>query len=89
MELEREVVKAKRTAQRFVLGFLDVDALKTTNDTKGHAAGDELLSDVVAAVQGVLREYDLIVRYGGDEFLVGLMDLSAAEAARRLRWAVV
>ncbi len=83
MELEREIVKAKRTAQPFVLGFLDVDGLKTTNDTKGHAAGDELLSLVVDTIRGVLRDYDLIVRYGGDEFLVGVMDLSAAEAALR------
>lgn len=83
MELEREIVKAQRTGQCFVLGFLDVDGLKNTNDTQGHAAGDELLSRVVETVRGVLREYDLIVRYGGDEFLCGVMGLSAAEAALR------
>lgn len=87
LELEREIMKAKRTGHPFVLAFLDVDGLKTTNDTRGHAAGDELLRRVVDSVRGVLRDYDLIVRYGGDEFLVGVMDLPAAKAALRFELA--
>lgn len=83
LELEREILKARRTGHAFVLAFLDVDGLKTTNDTAGHAAGDELLRRVVESVRDVLRDYDLIVRYGGDEFLVGVMDLPATEAAVR------
>ena len=82
-DLEREVVKARRTGQAFVLAFVDVDGLKAINDTRGHAAGDEVLQDVVAAVKGVVRDYDLIVRYGGDEFVCGLLDLNFDEAATR------
>lgn len=85
LELEREVNKAHRTGTPFVLAFIDVDGLKGLNDTLGHAAGDELLSQVVETVRGVIREYDLIVRYGGDEFLCGLADLDLAEAGRRFQ----
>jgi len=81
--LEREMVKARRMSQPFVLAFLDVDRLKTINDGQGHAAGDQVLVDLVAAVRGVLREYDLIIRWGGDEFLCGLASLSLDAAADR------
>lgn len=85
MELQREVTKAHRTGLPFVLAFIDIDGLKSLNDTQGHAAGDELLCEVVAAVRGVVREYDLIVRYGGDEFLCGLLDLDLDQATRRFQ----
>jgi diguanylate cyclase (GGDEF)-like protein len=83
LELEREVTKAHRTHKSFVLAFVDVDDLKARNDSQGHAAGDRLLLQVVETVRGVVRDYDLIVRYGGDEFLCGLADVGLAEARRR------
>lgn len=83
LELEREVTKAHRTGTSLVLAFVDIDGLKTLNDTQGHAAGDQLLSQVVDTIRGVVRDYDLIVRYGGDEFLCGLADLGLPEAGRR------
>lgn len=82
-ELEREIVKARRTGQRFVLAFIDVDGLKAINDTRGHAAGDEVLRQVVAVVKKVVRGYDLIIRYGGDEFICGPLDLDLDDAANR------
>lgn len=82
-ELEREIVKARRTGQPFVLAFLDVDGLKAINDARGHAAGDQVLRQVVAAVEKSVRAYDLIVRYGGDEFVCGLLDLNLDDAAGR------
>lgn len=82
-ELEREVVRARRTGQPFVLAFIDVDGLKAINDTRGHAAGDDVLRQVVAVVKSVLRDYDLIIRYGGDEFICGLLDLNLDDAAKR------
>ena len=82
-ELEREIVKARRTSQPFVLAFLDIDGLKTINDGQGHAAGDQVLVDLVRAVRGVLREYDLVIRWGGDEFLCGLASLSLDTVADR------
>lgn len=83
VELEREWSRAQRTRRPFVVAFIDVDGLKVKNDSLGHAAGDALLLDVVNAIRGRLRSYDLIVRFGGDEFVCALMDLDAAETAKR------
>lgn len=83
LELEREMIRAERTGQRFVLGFLDVDGLKAVNDTLGHPRGDQVLQTVVALVSGQLREYDVVVRFGGDEFVVGLPEVGLEEAGRR------
>lgn len=83
MELEREINRAKRTKEPFVLAFIDVDGLKMRNDSLGHAAGDQLLRQVADTIRGHVRSYDLIVRYGGDEFLCGLLDMDIAAAAER------
>jgi diguanylate cyclase (GGDEF)-like protein len=81
--LQREIDRARRVAGRgLVLIFIDVDGLKTVNDRDGHAAGDERLRRTVAALRSRLRSYDLIVRYGGDEFLCVLTDTGLAEARR-------
>ena len=82
-ELEREVVQAKRTGQPFTLAFVDIDGLKAVNDLRGHAGGDELLVLVADTIRVHVRPDDLIVRYGGDEFLCGLLGLSIVEATRR------
>ncbi|HUF96631.1 MAG TPA: diguanylate cyclase, partial [Ilumatobacter sp.] len=83
LELEREITKAQRTKHPFVLVFIDVDGLKQVNDSQGHAAGDELLRHAIDAIRSHVRPYDLIVRYGGDEFLCGLPDVTLAEVAER------
>lgn len=77
------MVRAQRTNQPFVLAFVDVDGLKGTNDSLGHVAGDDLLRHAVEMIRAHLRSYDLIIRYGGDEFLCALPDVTMAEAARR------
>ncbi len=81
--LEHDVLRAKRTNQPFTLAFVDVDGLKRVNDSLGHAAGDHLLRAIAKAIRARLRLYDVIVRYGGDEFLCGLLDLNKAAAAAR------
>jgi diguanylate cyclase (GGDEF)-like protein len=83
--LEREFARAKRTGQPFTLAFVDVDNLKGTNDTHGHAAGDARLRATAGSIQARLRSYDLVVRVGGDEFLCGLLDVPLDEAAKRFR----
>ena len=83
VELEREMMRAKRTRQPFVVGFVDVDGLKSINDSLGHEAGDRLLRRVADAMRSHLRSYDLVVRFGGDEFVCGLSNLGSAEAAER------
>jgi diguanylate cyclase (GGDEF)-like protein len=82
-ELEREVIQAKRTGQPFTLAFVDIDELKAVNDSRGYAGGDELLVLVADTIRVHVRPDDLIVRYGGDKFLCGLLGLSIVDAARR------
>jgi diguanylate cyclase (GGDEF)-like protein len=83
VELEREMARAKRTDRLLVLAFVDVDGLKATNDSLGHAAGDQLLRAAVARIFTRLRSYDLIVRFGGDEFVCLLLDVNMPAAAER------
>ena len=79
--LRNEVARAHRVGHQFTLAFLDVDGLKTLNDSAGHAAGDEFLRAVAAAIRARLRSYDPIVRVGGDEFVCGFAD-TGLDAAR-------
>ena len=82
-ELERELARAKRTRRPFTLAFVDVNDLKRTNDSLGHVAGDQLLRDTAEVIRSRLRSYDLIVRFGGDEFLCVLLDVTMEDAAKR------
>jgi diguanylate cyclase (GGDEF)-like protein len=81
--LGRELDRARRAGDRFVLGYLDVDALKAVNDSEGTRSGDELLRKVTAALRATLRSYDIIMRLGGDEFLFSLPGADVATAERR------
>jgi diguanylate cyclase (GGDEF)-like protein len=82
--LEREVQRARRFDDRkLVVAFLDVDALKAVNDREGHAAGDAMLRELAAALRRRLRAYDLVIRWGGDEFVCTLSQ-AGVEAARHV-----
>jgi diguanylate cyclase (GGDEF)-like protein len=59
-----------RGAPPFAVLYLDIDDFKDVNDTLGHAMGDELLKKVVARLKKVVREEDLVARFGGDEFAI-------------------
>ena len=83
LELERELARAKREGESMALAFVDVDGLKQTNDSLGHAAGDQLLRDTAYSIRAHLRSYDLFIRYGGDEFLCVLVGVTREEAAER------
>jgi len=82
--LRREIARARRTGQPLTLAFVDVDHLKAINDSLGHAAGDRMLLDVADAIRAKLRSYDLVIRYGGDEFVCAISGLELADAMKRL-----
>jgi diguanylate cyclase (GGDEF)-like protein len=73
------------TAQPVALAVIDVDHFKAVNDTHGHIAGDTLLRHIADHLSRTfMRRYDVVARYGGDEFCVLLRDTTAAEAKRLL-----
>jgi len=81
--LEREVRRAHRFEDRkLVVTIVDLDNLKVVNDTRGHAAGDAVLRELAAALRRRLRAYDLVIRWGGDEFVCSLPG-AGLEAAQR------
>ncbi|HXX89801.1 MAG TPA: GGDEF domain-containing protein [Acidimicrobiales bacterium] len=81
--LGRELDRCRRSNERLVLGFLNVDRLKALNEMRGSRVGDELLRKVAAALRATLRSYDVIVRLGGDEFLFSLPGADMATAEQR------
>lgn len=81
--LDREIGKAFRLGQPLVVAFVDVDGLKVINDTEGHGAGDARLRAVADAIRSQLRSYDLVIRYGGDEFLCALSDVTVEDVQDR------
>jgi diguanylate cyclase (GGDEF)-like protein len=88
---QAELNAAERSGQPLGLLQIDLDNFKEINDTKGHAAGDELLIWVVRTLQEMLRPTDWVGRLGGDEFAILLPGASrgnAAEVADRVRYAL-
>jgi diguanylate cyclase (GGDEF)-like protein len=87
-EAASEVARAVRTRTPLALVLIDVDHFKMVNDLYGHLAGDKALQAMAHAFRIFLREYDLVGRFGGEEFAVLLPHTSAADArqiAERMR----
>ena len=82
-QLERESERARRAGEGLVVAFVDVDGLKQVNDTEGHLAGDALLIAVADSLRVCLRSYDLVMRFGGDEFVCALPDSSLEQVRGR------
>ncbi len=80
-QVPRELARARRGGQPLCLAIVDIDHFKAYNDAHGHLAGDELLRGCAIAWDSELRGSDLLVRYGGEEFLVLLPDTTQEEAA--------
>ncbi len=79
--LQHEFKKLRRSGEELTVFEIDVNNLKKINDSLGHSAGDELLTLVSERFKSELREYDIVSRIGGDEFMVAFsgMDLRLAE----------
>lgn len=69
--------------------FLDLDGFKPVNDAHGHGVGDELLNAVARRLERVVRQTDLVARFGGDEFTVLLREGAGAPVAKRVSTAIV
>jgi diguanylate cyclase (GGDEF)-like protein len=78
-----EISRAKRQQSPLSCILLDIDRFKAVNDTFGHQAGDHLLRETSALLRRALRAYDILVRWGGEEFLIVLPGVDF-EQARRL-----
>ena len=91
--LEQEILQARQNGQWLSLIMLDIDLFKAYNDTYGHVQGDECLQRVAMALAGgITRRDDLLVRYGGEEFICVLpaTDMQGAQlVAERFRMSVV
>lgn len=68
--LLRETHRCTRTGKGFALALADLDDFKRINDTYGHPAGDTVLKSIAGRIMLSLREYDLVGRYGGEEFMI-------------------
>jgi diguanylate cyclase (GGDEF)-like protein len=79
-ELERQIASASRYATPISLVYIDIDGLKLTNDTQGHACGDAVLAHFCALLMSSLRSSDLVGRLGGDEFAVVLLHADEKQA---------
>jgi len=84
--LDREISRARRQKTALAVAFLDIDGLKEANDKRGHKAGDELIRNLAKTLRGALRGQDLVLRYGGDEFVCVLPDTVADAARAKLSW---
>lgn len=78
--LAEEIKRARRHFRPFSLLMMDIDFFKTMNDTFGHAFGDVILKDFAELLKASVRDTDVIVRSGGDEFVVFLTDTDTAGA---------
>jgi diguanylate cyclase (GGDEF)-like protein len=83
------IANAKRSGRQLAVLVVDLDNFKAVNDGHGHAAGDEVLLTAAQRMKQLLREADMIVRFGGDEFVIVLGQVGDAATAREVASRVV
>ena len=76
------ISQAKRNKKKVAMMFIDLDNFKQINDVYGHKTGDALLKELSKTLQSVLRPYDTLARWGGDEFVILLPDQKSREDVR-------
>lgn len=77
---DQEINRSRRYKHPFTVAYIDLDNFKAINDRFGHHIGDELLIKVVATIRSNIRSYEILSRFGGDEFVI-LLPESDEEAA--------
>lgn len=89
--VEAELARSSRYGRPLSILMMDIDHFKEINDTHGHQTGDIVLQTLYETCKGVLREIDVVGRWGGDEFAILLPETRPATAlkvAKRLRSAI-
>ncbi len=77
LAIDREIKRSQRYESSFCLLFIDLDHFKPINDKYGHLAGSQVLREVAQILRAAVRDVDLVFRYGGDEFVVLLIESDA------------
>ncbi|RYZ87363.1 MAG: GGDEF domain-containing protein, partial [Proteobacteria bacterium] len=88
LTLDRETKRSLRYGSSFSLLFIDLDNFKPVNDSFGHLAGSQVLREVAAIIKSTVRDVDLVFRFGGDEFVVVLIEADSAtglKTAKRIQ----
>lgn len=90
-QLDAEIARSNRYGHSFSLILFDIDNFKIINDTYGHQAGDDVLLELARILQEASRVTDIVVRYGGEEFIIVLPNTSESDTlnlAERIRSSV-
>jgi len=88
ISLQTELKRARRYKSRLSVLFIDLDHFKNVNDEHGHLVGSKMLVDTGKVLKSCVREIDVVIRYGGDEFVVLLIETDrpgAEKVAERIR----
>ncbi len=86
--LEREMKRVERYSSHMAVLFIDVDSFKQVNDIHGHMVGSRVLAEFGALIKKSVRDVDIVIRYGGDEYTAILVETTCATAslvAERIR----
>jgi diguanylate cyclase (GGDEF)-like protein len=87
--IERALAQATRRRKMLAVLFVDLDSFKAVNDSLGHNIGDDFLREVAARLEQAVRKSDVVARHGGDEFLVGLVDVAGPDEASAVAQAIL